>query len=142
MLASQSPEQKVAIVRAETAKAPTLFMGDGINDAPALTSATVGIAFGQHSSVTAEAAGAVIMESSLEKVDELIHISVTMRKIVLQSAIGGMGLSIIAMGFAAGGFITPVVGAVLQEVIDILAIANALRMTWGSNIETDLNKGT
>jgi heavy metal translocating P-type ATPase len=141
MLASQSPEQKVAIVRAETVKAPTLFMGDGINDAPALTSATVGIAFGQHSAVTAEAAGAVIMESSLEKVDELFHISVAMRKIVLQSAIGGMGLSMIAMGFAAGGFITPVVGALLQEVIDILAIANALRMTWGSNIETDLNKG-
>jgi heavy metal translocating P-type ATPase len=140
MRASQSPEQKVAIVRAETAKAPTLFMGDGINDAPALTSATVGIAFGQHSAVTAEAAGAVIMESSLEKVDELIHISVAMRKIVLQSAIGGMGLSMIAMGFAAGGFITPVAGAVLQEVIDILAIANALRMTWGSNIETDLNR--
>lgn len=139
-LASQSPEQKVAVVRAETAKAPTLFMGDGINDAPALASATVGIAFGQHSSVTAEAAGAVIMENSLVKVDELIHISAAMRRIVLQSAIGGMGLSIIAMGFAGGGFITPVMGALLQEVIDIIAIANALRLTWGSSIETDLNR--
>lgn len=136
-LASQNPEQKVAIVRAETAKAPTLFMGDGINDAPALASATVGIAFGQHSSVTAEAAGAVIMESSLAKVDELLHISAAMRRIVLQSAIGGMTLSAIAMGFAAGGFISPVMGALLQEVIDILAIANALRLTWGSQIEID-----
>ena len=54
MLASQSPEQKVAVVRAETLRAPTLFMGDGINDAPALASATVGVAFGQHSSITAE----------------------------------------------------------------------------------------
>ena len=137
-LASQSPEQKVAIVRAENAKSPTLFMGDGINDAPALASATVGIAFGQHSSVTAEAAGAVILESSLAKVDELIHISVAMRRIVLQSAIGGMGLSLIAMGFAAGGYITPVAGAVLQEVIDVLAIANALRMTWGKKVEADI----
>jgi P-type E1-E2 ATPase len=138
-LASQNPEQKVAIVRAETASAPTLFMGDGINDAPALASATVGIAFGQHSSVTAEAAGAVIMENSLVKVDELIHISAAMRRIVLQSAIGGMVLSIIAMGFAAGGYITPVMGALLQEAIDILAIANALRLTWSRNIDTDLN---
>lgn len=138
-LASQNPEQKVAIVRDETSKAPTLFMGDGINDAPALASATVGIAFGQHSSVTAEAAGAVIMENSLVKVDELFHISAAMRRIVLQSALGGMALSAIAMGFAAGGFITPVMGALLQEAIDVLAIANALRLTWSHNIETDLN---
>lgn len=135
---SQSPEQKVEIVRTQTARAPTLYMGDGINDAPALASATVGIAFGQHSSVTAEAAGAVIMENSLVKVDELIHISADMRRIVLQSALGGMALSVIAMGFAAGGYITPVAGALLQEAIDILAIANALRMTWQKRIEADI----
>ncbi len=138
-LASQSPEQKVAIVRSETAKAPTLFMGDGINDAPALASATVGIAFGHHSSVTAEAAGAVIMENSLAKVDELIHISTAMRRIILESAIGGMAFSLIAMGFAAGGFITPVMGALLQEVVDVLAIANALRMSLGNSVNIDLN---
>ena len=137
-LASQNPEQKVAVVRLETERAPTLFMGDGINDAPALASATVGIAFGQHSSVTAEAAGAVILENSLVKVDELLHISIAMRKIMLQSVIGGMALSVIAMGFAAGGFITPVMGALLQEAIDIAAIANALRLTWGRKIETDI----
>jgi cation transport ATPase len=107
-------------------------------DAPALASATVGIAFGQHSSVTAEAAGAVILENSLVKVDELLHISIAMRQIMLQSVIGGMTLSIIAMGFAAGGFITPVMGAVLQEVIDIAAITNALRLTWSHKIETDI----
>ena len=140
MLASQSPEQKVAVVRAETLKAQTLFMGDGINDAPALASATVGIAFGQHSSVTAEAAGAVIMENSLKKVDELIHISTKLRRIALQSAIGGIMVSIIGMGFAASGYISPVQAALLQELIDVIAIANALRMTWGNRVEIDLNR--
>jgi heavy metal translocating P-type ATPase len=138
-LASQSPEQKVAIVRAETAKAPTLFMGDGINDAPALASATVGIAFGQHSSVTAEAAGVVIMENSLAKVDQLLHISTRLRQIALQSAIGGMVLSLIGMGFAAGGYINPVQAALIQEIIDVLAIANALRLSMGKTIKSDLN---
>ncbi len=141
MLASQSPEQKVAVVRAETLKAPTLFMGDGINDAPALASATVGIAFGQHSSVTAEAAGAVIMENSLEKVDELFHISTKLRRIAMQSAVGGILVSIIGMGFAASGYISPVQAALMQELIDVIAIANALRMTWGNKVEIDLNKG-
>lgn len=135
MLASQNPEQKVAIVRAETLKAPTLFMGDGINDAPALASATVGVAFGQHSSITAEAAGAVIMENSLEKVDELIHISTKLRRIALQSAVGGIVVSIIGMGFAASGYVSPVQAALMQELIDVIAIANALRMAWGNKIE-------
>lgn len=139
-LASQSPEQKVTIVREETAKAPTLFMGDGINDAPALASATVGIAFGQHSSVTAEAAGVVIMENSLAKVDELLHISTRLRLIALQSAIGGMALSLIGMGFAAAGYISPVQAALFQEFIDVLAIANALRLSLGKRIETDMNR--
>ncbi|MDP1603311.1 MAG: heavy metal translocating P-type ATPase [Legionella sp.] len=136
--ASQSPEQKLAIVRRERKIAPTVFMGDGINDAPALTAATVGIAFGQHSNVTAEAAGAVIMENTLSKVDELLHLSINTRNIAAQSAIGGMLLSIIGMGFAATGFINPVTGAILQECIDILAIVNALRLALGSKIKIDL----
>lgn len=140
--AGQTPEQKVALVSSAAAKAPTLFMGDGINDAPALAVATVGIAFGQHSNVTSEAAGAVILESTLAKVDELIHISLSMRRIALQSAIGGMILSIIGMGFAAAGFITPVAGAVLQEGIDVLAILNALRLTWQHHIGSDIRENT
>jgi heavy metal translocating P-type ATPase len=138
--ASQSPQQKLAIVQSEMKKAPTLFMGDGINDAPALTAATVGIAFGQLSNVTAEAASAVIMENTLKKVDELIHLSLATRKIALQSAVGGMALSLIGMGFAAAGYISPVIGAILQEVIDILAIMNALRLIWGNKIEADFLK--
>lgn len=135
---SQSPEDKVRIVRKETAKAPTLFMGDGINDAPALAAATVGIAFGQNNNVTAQAAGAVIMDNTLVKVDELIHISEAMRRIAAQSAIGGMIFSILGMGLAAAGLITPVYGALLQEIIDVAAILNALRMTWQPNIVIDI----
>lgn len=141
-LASQSPEQKLAIVRAETARAPTLFMGDGINDAPALTAATVGIAFGSASTssgnVTAEAAGAVILENTLAKVDELLHLSLAMRRIALQAGIGGIGLSLIGMGFAAAGAIPPVTGALLQELIDVLAILYALRLTWGGSLRGDM----
>jgi heavy metal translocating P-type ATPase len=139
--ASQSPEQKLAIVRTERKKAPTVFMGDGINDAPALTAATVGIAFGQHSNVTAEAAGAVIMENTLSKVDELLHLSINTRTIAAQSAVGGMLLSFVGMGFAATGFISPVMGAILQECIDILAIVNALRLAFSSKIKIDLPNG-
>jgi heavy metal translocating P-type ATPase len=126
--ADKSPEEKLRIVREETAAANTLFVGDGINDAPALMAATVGIAFGQNSDVTTEAAGAVVMDSSLAKVDELMHISRRMRRIALQSAVGGMVLSIIAMFVAAAGYLPPVAGAITQEVIDVLAVLNALRV--------------
>ena len=74
--ASQSPEQKLELVRKETAQAPTIVFGDGINDAPALAAATVGVAVGTGSDVTAEAAGAVVMDSTLQKADELLHIAV------------------------------------------------------------------
>ncbi|MFA5985711.1 MAG: heavy metal translocating P-type ATPase [Methylococcaceae bacterium] len=124
---SQSPEQKLALVRNESKKANTIFLGDGINDAPSLTAATIGIAFGQNSDITGESADAVIMDSSLLKVDELFHIGERMRKIALQSALGGMALSVIGMGFASLGYLTPVAGAIAQEVIDVLAVLNALR---------------
>ncbi len=125
--AGKNPEEKIEIVRQETKQGATIYLGDGINDAPALTAATVGIAFGQNSDVTAEAAGAVIMESSLAKVDELMHISRRMRSIALQSAVGGMALSVIGMLLGAGGHLSPVAGAIAQEIIDVIAVLNALR---------------
>jgi heavy metal translocating P-type ATPase len=126
----QSPEQKLNFVRSATATHRTLFVGDGINDAPALLAATVGVAFGQNSDVTVEAAGVVIMDNSLSKVDEFIHISRRMRQIALQSAVGGMALSVVGMILAAGGYLPPVAGAITQEVIDLVAVLNALRAAW------------
>ncbi len=138
--AGQSPEQKLALVRAETARADTVFMGDGINDAPALTAATVGIAFGQGSDVTAEAAGAVIFDSSLERVDHLLHIGRRMRTIALQSAVGGMALSVVGMLVAAAGYLPPVAGAVTQEAIDVLAVLNALRASASPSVLSDYDE--
>jgi heavy metal translocating P-type ATPase len=125
--AGQTPEQKVAITREESRRAPTLFIGDGINDAPALVAATVGLAFGHQSEITTEAAGAVIMDTSLKRVDELFHLARRMRRIALQTAVGGMALSIVGMCIAFGGWLPPVGGAVFQEVIDLAAVLNALR---------------
>ncbi len=78
------------------------------------------------------------MENSLVKVDELIHISAHLRTIALQSAIGGMVFSILGMSFAAAGYISPVQAALLQEFIDVLAIANALRLILGKKVKTDI----
>jgi heavy metal translocating P-type ATPase len=128
-LGAKSPEEKVQLVRAETATAKTLFVGDGINDAPAMQAATVGVAFGHENDITAEAADAVVLDRSLEKVDELIHIGRRMRRIALQSAIGGMVLSAVGMVLAATGLLTPIAGAVGQELIDLAAVLNALRIT-------------
>ena len=139
--AGQSPEQKLALVRFETARAPTVFMGDGINDAPALAAATVGIAFGPASDVASEAAGIVVLDASLGKVDELLHLGRRMRAIALQSAIGGMALSVVGMGFAAAGLLSPVAGALAQEGIDLVAIVNALRVLLPGRVRSDYEAG-
>jgi heavy metal translocating P-type ATPase len=126
--AGQTPEQKVEIVERETRQARTLFIGDAINDAPALMAATVGVAFGPNSDITSEAADAVILTTSLEKVDELIHVSHRMRSIALQSAVGGMAASMVGMVAAAVGYLPPLEGAILQEIIDLVAVVKAVRV--------------
>ena len=103
----------------------------------ALAAATVGIAMGTASDVTSEAAGAVVMDTALERVDELLHIGRRMRSIALQSAVGGMAASLIGMGLAAAGFLSPAIGALFQEAIDVLAVLNALRVSWNPGSLTD-----
>src|SRR5271165_3539141 len=126
--AGKSPEEKVAIVEEETARAKTLFVGDGINDAPALMAATVGVAFGTQNDITSEAADAVVLEPALGKIDELMHIAKRLRRIALQSALGGMAASMLGMIAASFGLLPPIWGAVGQEVIDLLAVLNAVRV--------------
>ena len=136
---SQTPEQKLELIRNETKLANTVFVGDGINDAPALTAATVGIALGGSTDITSEAAHAVILDSSLSKVDELLHIGQQLRRIVLESAVGGMVLSVGGMILAACGLLPPITGAIAQEVIDLLAVLNALRAARAPKHLTDFD---
>ncbi len=89
------------------------------------------------SDIATEAAGAVIMENSLEKVDELLHVSRRMRSIALQSAIAGMALSVFGMILAAVGYLPPVAGAIAQEVIDVFAVVNALRVSFSPKSLSD-----
>ena len=90
--------------------------------------ATVGVAFGSQHDITAEAADAVVLETALGKIDELIHIGRRMRRIALQSALGGMAASILGMVAAAFGYLPPIWGAIGQEIIDLLAVLNAVRV--------------
>jgi cation transport ATPase len=136
-----SPEGKLQLVEAATAEAPTLFVGDGINDAPALAAATVGVAMGTASDVTSEAAGAVVMDSALERVDELLHIGSRLRSIALQTAVGGMAASVVGMLVAAAGLLPPAAGALVQEAIDVVAVVNALRMSWNGGSLSDIPGG-
>jgi len=135
--AGKSPEEKVEIVREATTQAQTMYLGDGINDAPALAASSVGIAFGPRSEITSEAAGAVILEPSLRKVDQLLHISSHMRRVALQSAVGGMTVSVAGMFIAAAGYLSPVAGALLQEAIDLAAVLNALRASSLANQQSN-----
>lgn len=128
VLANRVPSDKVDAVRVEQRLNPTVMVGDGINDAPALAAANVGIALGARgASASSEAADVVILADALDRVGEAILIARRARSIAMESIVIGMGLSAIAMFAAAAGWLAPVPAAVVQEVIDVVVIVNALR---------------
>lgn len=129
VMAEQSPAEKLAVVKIASDKEPTVMVGDGINDAPALAAAGVGVAMGARgATAAAEAAGIVLLVDRLDRLAEALHIAHRTRRIAVQSVFAGMGLSLLAMGVAAAGFLPPLYGAILQEAIDVAVILNALRV--------------
>ncbi|HEY4921697.1 MAG TPA: heavy metal translocating P-type ATPase [Xanthobacteraceae bacterium] len=128
VLADRVPADKVDAVATEQRLNPTVMVGDGINDAPALAAASVGIAMGARgASASSEAADVVILVDRLDRVSDAVTIARRARRIALQSIIAGMAMSGIAMLVAAAGFLPPVAGALTQEAIDVAVILNALR---------------
>jgi len=135
VFAERSPDEKVDVVRLVRSEGVTAMVGDGINDAPALALADVGIAMGARGATAAsEAADIVLTSDRFQGIADAIGIAQRTRRIALGSVFVGMGLSFIAMGFAAAGFIAPIDGALLQEAIDVLVILNALRALGGRKV--------
>ncbi|MDH6605650.1 heavy metal translocating P-type ATPase [Streptomyces sp. SAI-208] len=127
--AGLTPAGKVAAVRAERERAVTVMIGDGVNDAPALAAADIGVAMGARgATASSEAADVVLTTDRVDRLADAVAIAVRSRRIAVQSALGGMALSLAAMAAAACGLLTPALGALLQEGIDVAVILNALRV--------------
>lgn len=127
--AGQLPADKVAAVREESARAVTVMVGDGVNDAPALAAADIGVAVGARgSTATSEAADIVLTTDRVDRLADAMEIAVRARRIAVQSAGGGMAMSLVAMIAALLGWLPPAAGALLQEGIDVAVILNALRV--------------
>lgn len=155
VFADRSPAEKVDIVRAESAGRPgtTAMVGDGVNDAPALAAADLGVALGARgATASSETADVVLVVDRLDRLATGVTTAKRARAIARQSVLAGMSLSFVGMGFAAAGLLQPVGGAIVQEVIDVLAIANALRVlrrptadrrqapvpdTWARQLDSD-----
>jgi len=128
VLSERDPADKVDAVRAMRKQGVTIMVGDGVNDAPALAVADVGVAMGaRDATASSEAADVVLAVDRLDRLGEAMRIARRSRSIALQSVLAGMGLSLAAMLVAAGGWLVPVLGAVVQEAIDVAVILNALR---------------
>ncbi|WIV53887.1 heavy metal translocating P-type ATPase [Amycolatopsis nalaikhensis] len=130
--AEVTPAEKVRAVEAASARGVTVMTGDGVNDAPALAAADVGVALGSRgATAAAQAADAVILDDRLDRLADAAEIARRSRRLAVQSAVAGMLLSLLAMLAAAGGFLVPVAGALVQEAIDVVVILNALRALGG-----------
>ena len=126
--ADLSPEDKVRIIERERTQAPTMMVGDGVNDAPALALSDVGVAMGARgAAASAQAADMVLLVDRLDGIITALRAARRSRRIALESVWLGIGLSVAGMVAAAFGYLTPVQGALMQEVIDVAAILNALR---------------
>jgi soluble P-type ATPase len=143
ILSERAPDEKVEAVQAERAEGVTIMVGDGLNDAPALAAADVGVAMGARgSTASSEAADVVLVVDRLDRLVDAIAISRRSRRIALESVFLGMGLAFGFMFFAAFGLFGPVAGALVQEGIDVASILNALRALGGGRSQTRPGPGT